>query len=176
MDEKITFIRYKYEEDKYIYTFNGNTNGNCQTKMIMEIKNTEPESKIYVITGCDGKMDGKNWSTELGKCLFERENLMIGYYDSLNEVSEPLKNYYKQSHLKIINIEKLNKEKFLEIIKKKKGHVILGYCFSDSDVVVRECIDRLTMRAKDMMTCNIPKKFKDSVEVIVKEYLKQKKP
>lgn len=69
--EVFTFVKYTFGDEKFIYTFDGATNGSLEMKIIMKVIDSHTKEKIYVVSGCHGKKNGDNWVSDGKKCGFQ---------------------------------------------------------------------------------------------------------
>lgn len=128
MSEVFTFVKYTFGDEKFIYTFDGVTNGSYQMRIIMNIMQYYTEKKI------------------------QKNRIEI---------------YKKNLHLKIYNIKHLNGKEFKEKLIKKEGHVIMGFCYSDSDSLVKDYLNSVPYTNREVQTCTITAEFPEHLAKLI---------
>lgn len=147
MERVFNIIKYTIEDGSFFYTFPDFMDGIVQVKLIGKITREYENPKIYLITGCHGAPNGENWEDD-------------GSYRFLNKPTGDMEKrclkFIKEkcSDAKIYDLKDLKIENFLEKLKQKKGHMIIGYCYSDKDKKFLEFLEsvKITKRKSFKMT------------------------
>lgn len=130
-------LKYMLGENKFIYTFNGKVSGEIELELVRRIV-TDSKNKVYIISGCHGHSSGENWIKE-GKHLVYKENYLDKkFYNSLNYFMPDMRKINKKCQIKMYNVKHLNGKDFEEKLDKKSGHIVLCYCYTDRDVLVKK--------------------------------------
>lgn len=91
----VSAVKYTFSDEKFIYTFDGKTNGSHEMKIITHIMHENPgtKKKIYVICGCHGHRDqSQNWKIKENEVLYNPSFLEERFYETLERYSPSLKN------------------------------------------------------------------------------------
>ena len=128
--------RVIYKNKKYKGFFVAKTRNSIVKEMAKEIlrRTKEESSKIYVITGTHGRRSGLNYVMEnerYGTKNDIKRDIKLDYRDFYKEDKELEKN----KTIVVNDIFKLKHETLMKLIKNE--HVIMAFCYSRNDVVVR---------------------------------------
>lgn len=125
----IDLIRFVNRNGKNVYSTDVPVIGYNLLKsmkdMILKLKNDE---KIVVLSGVHGKPDGLNWNVDT---VYQKK---LSYKPSFD--FDECQLYEYKNKCSVINMAGIKFEDFAEIVH-GPNHVVLAYCFSRNDVVLR---------------------------------------